>query len=92
MFGEQNDLSNVLGVVCHLSADRLEHRIGLTTNRDLLLDVFCRERLKGRENKLPALVLPLPHLPWRGRGIENELAVPIATWLLAIAIEEIRPS
>ena len=85
MFCQQDDLTDVLGVVRHLPADRLENRVFLASYRDRLFEVGRGERLNCREDEVPCLIPPLQDLLWRGGGIENELAVAIAVWFLAVA-------
>src|SRR5205823_12139351 len=85
MFCQQDDLTDVLGVVRHLPADRLENRVFLASYRDPLFEVGRGERLNCREDQTPSLIPPLQDLLWRGGGIENELAVAIAVWFLAVA-------
>src|SRR4051812_9388824 len=83
MFGEEDDLADVIRVVRHLPLDGPEHAVALAADGDLALHVCGLQRLDGREQQLPRLVPLLHQLTARG-GPRFELAVAMAVGLLAV--------
>ena len=88
MPGEQNDLSNVVGTVRGLPLKGLHDGVGLAANGDGSQQVVRIEGLYRAEDDAPTL---LPEVQQRiGRpDIVDELGVPVAIGLLAIAGEEV---
>ena len=54
MFGEENDLTDVLRIVRHLPIQRLQHGMRLAANSDGAHDVFRPQRIHCREHPLPS--------------------------------------
>jgi hypothetical protein len=92
MLGEQDDLSNVLGDVRQRAVHRRERGHGLAANDDRGGKVI-RAKLAERAGKREPAIVPQRHDRGALRiGTDNELAIAIPCWLLAIRREEIGPS
>src|SRR5450759_525310 len=91
VFGQHNNLPDVVGIMSHLPVDGLHHRVFLAADGHRASDIGLAQRTQRAPYAIPA-VLPEPHhLRARGRRLD-ELAVPLAVRLLAIGGQKIRPS
>src|SRR3979411_861878 len=89
MFGQENDLSGVLGIVRDLPIDSLHDRMGLAANRDPAHDGLGRERSDGREQPRPAFFPPAHNIRPRCRRGHFEFPVAVAVWLFAIGGQKV---
>jgi len=92
MFGEQNDLSDVLGDVRQCAVHRRERGHRLPANRDSGGEVIGAKLAERADEREPTVV-PQRHDGGALRvGGDNELGIAIPRWLLAIRREEIGPT
>src|SRR3569833_138532 len=61
VFGQKNDLPNVVRVMCDLAIDRLHDRVRFATDRHSSPHVFGLQRIDGIENRLPPVLPPRHH-------------------------------
>src|SRR6201987_5211245 len=89
MLRQENDLSDVLGVVGNLAIDGLQYRVRFAANRDCTHDVFGLERIDCPENAGPAFFPPCHHFAAGRGGAYFEFPVAEAVGLLSIAGEKV---
>src|SRR5262245_58222945 len=66
VFGEIDDLSDVIRVMRNLTVDGLHHRVVLAANLNGSHELLRRQRLNRFEDALPAFVPECDHLRLRG--------------------------
>ena|GEM_PF-3660201 len=91
MFGEENDLAYVMGVVCNLSYNSLRYRMSFATDGDGARQVSILEWLKSGKDALPSGFPQLRDLGPGGRR-RFKLGIPVAIRLFTVACQEIRPT
>jgi hypothetical protein len=92
MFGEIDNLADMIRVMRDLTCDCLHRRVILSANRDGAEQVVRRQRLDCVEGALPALLPIGEHIFFRGLRQHDEFDVAIAFRLLAIGSEKIGPA
>ena len=91
MFGKQNDLADMIGVVRQLPIDRFDHRVRLTADRHRSGKIFLGQPADFIEQRLPAVV-PRLHQQVACVVDQFKLGVAMAIGLLTIRRKKVGPS
>ena len=91
MFGEENDLADVMGIVSDLAIDGLHDGVGFAANRDGFREVSVGKRFERVKDPFPACV-PLFHQLGACRCGRFEFRVAIAVGLFAVGGKKIAPA
>ena len=89
MLGEENNLTDVVGIVGHLPIDGLQYGVRLTSNRHRAHEVFRLERLRRRENLCPALFPPAHDLVSRSSRVHFEFLIAVAIGFFAVGRKKV---
>src|SRR5215471_5117769 len=89
MFGQKNNLADVLGVVGDLPVDRLQHGVRLAADRHRAHNVLRLKAADCGEYTFPTIVPPLHHLGASGGAGERKFLVAEAVRLLPVAGEKV---
>src|ERR1700683_4821676 len=89
MFGEKDDLPDVLRVVGERAVQRLHHGVRLSADGDDALHVWGLERIQGRKHMCPTLFPPEHH--FFASSCRRHLKFPVAksVRLLAVASKKV---
>src|ERR1022692_1994981 len=89
MFGEKNNLSAMVGIVGHLTIDRLHDRMRFAPYGDRAREIGVRQRFERGKQAVPALIPKLHKSLTGGRGFA-ELSVAIPARLLSVRRQKVR--
>src|SRR5579864_118539 len=90
VFGEQDDLAAVVGVMRELARDGLHHGMGLAANGCGTHEFGVRERRESAKHEFPGLFPTFHHL-FPSRGRVGELAVAVAIRFFTVGVREAGP-
>ena len=91
MLRQKNDLTNMARVVRHLPVDGLHDGVRFVADIDRAAEVGVGQRFERGEDRAPSR-LPQCHQRGTRGGRRFEFGVTMAIWLLAVRVEEIRPT
>src|SRR6266404_905136 len=92
MLREENYLSDVVGIMRHLSVNRLNDAVFFTANCDLLLEILGAQGFKSSKDTLPTSLPVSQQIFLAGLRLDHKLHVAVAIWFFPVRVQKISPA